>query len=67
MLALYKENGNVSRHHNKPKNKFKPNQCGLHKYGSSAKNHKVKEKKMNITRGLKNRPNANKTLENNEP
>lgn len=45
MLALYKENGNVSRHHNKPKNKFKPNQCGLHKYGSSAKNHKVKEKK----------------------
>lgn len=27
----------------------------------------TKRKKMNITRGLKNRPNANKTLENNEP
>lgn len=45
MLALYKKkNGNVSRYHNKPKNKFKPNQYRLHKYGSSAKNHKVKEK-----------------------
>ena len=42
--ALYKENGNVSRHHNKLKIKLKPNQYRLHKYGSSFQNHKVKEK-----------------------
>lgn len=44
MLALYKETENVSRCHKKPKSKFKPNQYGLHKHGSSFQNHQVKEK-----------------------